>query len=107
MVHERGLGVSELRNLARRFGLSAYDASYLALGLELRLPIACGDRPLRAAPRPAGPAGNEAFWEHDLRAASASAAESDERARELLDHEDLRTTRRSYRRGVQKVRPLR
>lgn len=52
-------------------------------------------------------AGNEAFWEHDLRASSASAADSDERARELLDHEDLRTTRRSYRRGVQKVRPLR
>jgi hypothetical protein len=52
--------------------------------------------------------GNPRFWEHDLRAASASAAESDERARELLDHEDVRTTRRSYRRSrVQKIRPLR
>ena len=54
VVHESGLGVSQLRALAKRFGLSAYDASYLALGLELRLPIACGDRPLRAALRPAG-----------------------------------------------------
>lgn len=54
VMHERGLGVSELRSLARRFGLSAYDASYLALGLERRLPIVCGDRPLRAALRPVG-----------------------------------------------------
>lgn len=52
-------------------------------------------------------AGGVPFWEHDLRAASATAAESDERARELLDHGDVRTSRRSYRRGEQKVKPLR
>jgi integrase len=53
-------------------------------------------------------AGNARFWEHDLRAMTSSAAETDERARELLDHESVRTTRRSYRRAsVQKVKPLR
>jgi hypothetical protein len=51
--------------------------------------------------------GGTHFTEQDLRAASATAAESDERARELLDHETIRTTRRVYRRGEQKVRPLR
>lgn len=50
--------------------------------------------------------GNMAFWEHDIRAATATAAESDERARELLDHGELRVTRK-YRRGTAKVRPLR
>lgn len=54
VVHELSLGVSQLRNLANRFGLSAYDASYLALALELRLPVACGDRPLKAALDAAG-----------------------------------------------------
>jgi predicted nucleic acid-binding protein len=54
IVHDLDLPVSQLRALARRFGLSAYDATYLALGLELRLPIACGDRQLKAALRPAG-----------------------------------------------------
>jgi predicted nucleic acid-binding protein len=54
VVHELGLGVAPLRALARQFSLSAYDATYLALAMELRLPIACGDRPLRAALRPAG-----------------------------------------------------
>jgi integrase len=52
-------------------------------------------------------AGNARFHEQDLRAATATAAESAERARELLDHESIRTTRRVYRRGVEKVRPLR
>lgn len=52
-------------------------------------------------------AGNQRFWEHDIRAATATASKSDEAARELLDHENVRTTRRSYRRGVPKVRPLR
>lgn len=37
-----------------RFGLTAYDASYLALALDLRLPVACGDRPLKAALKRAG-----------------------------------------------------
>lgn len=49
IVHEISLGISQLRNLANRFALTAYDASYLALALELRLPVACGDRPLKAA----------------------------------------------------------
>lgn len=51
-------------------------------------------------------AGNLGFWEHDIRAASATAAESDERARELLDHGSVRVTRK-YRRGTGKVSPLR
>lgn len=51
-------------------------------------------------------AGNVGFWEHDLRAASATASVSDEAARELLDHDSVRVTRK-YRRGTGKVRPLR
>ncbi|HEX6136123.1 MAG TPA: type II toxin-antitoxin system VapC family toxin [Casimicrobiaceae bacterium] len=54
IVHQVELGIPQLRAVARRFGLSAYDATYLALALELRLPIACGDRPLKAALRAAG-----------------------------------------------------
>jgi predicted nucleic acid-binding protein len=54
IVHESGLGIAQLRAVARRFVLSAYDAAYLALAIELRLPVACGDRPLKAALRPAG-----------------------------------------------------
>lgn len=50
--------------------------------------------------------GNRRFWEHDVRAAAATASKSDEAARELLDHESVRTTR-GYRRGTSKVRPLR
>lgn len=49
VVHPMNIGLSELRKLAKRFALSAYDASYLALALELRLPVACGDRPLKTA----------------------------------------------------------
>jgi predicted nucleic acid-binding protein len=54
VVHEIGIGVAELRKLANRFGLTAYDASYLALALELQMPLACGDRPLKAALKRAG-----------------------------------------------------
>jgi predicted nucleic acid-binding protein len=54
IVHDLDLSVSELRGVAHRFGLSAYDSSYLALALETRLPIACGDRPLKAALSKAG-----------------------------------------------------
>jgi predicted nucleic acid-binding protein len=54
VVHQNGLSVAELRKLGTRFGLTAYDASYLALALELRLPVACGDRPLKAALKAAG-----------------------------------------------------
>lgn len=43
--------------------------------------------------------GNEAFWEHDIRAATATAMESDQAAQLLLDHEDVRVTRKRYRRG--------
>jgi predicted nucleic acid-binding protein len=49
IVHQMNLRIADLRKLATRFGLTSYDASYLALALELRLPIACGDRPLKAA----------------------------------------------------------
>ena len=52
-------------------------------------------------------AGGERFQEHDIRAATASAAASDGRAQELMDHEDARTTRRVYRRAqVSKIKPL-
>lgn len=54
IVHEISLSISQLRNLANRYGLTAYDASYLALALELRLPVACGDRPLKGALKAAG-----------------------------------------------------
>jgi predicted nucleic acid-binding protein len=40
---------SELLGLSLRFGLSSYDASYLALALRLQLPIATQDEALRAA----------------------------------------------------------
>lgn len=54
VVHQMNAGIAGLRNLAARFGLSAYDASYLALALELKLPLACGDRPLKTALKGAG-----------------------------------------------------
>jgi predicted nucleic acid-binding protein len=54
VTHEIGLSILQLRNFAKRFALTAYDATYLALALELHLPIACGDRPLKAALDTAG-----------------------------------------------------
>ena len=54
VVHAPDLSVAELRQLADRYGLSAYDAAYLALALELHLPVACGDRPLKRALSRAG-----------------------------------------------------
>ena len=45
-------GVNAVRSLERRRALS--DANYLALALELRLPIACSDGPLKAALAKAG-----------------------------------------------------
>lgn len=54
VVHEPSLTVLQLRNLANRFGLTVYDATYLALALELHLPLACGDRPLKLALDAAG-----------------------------------------------------
>ena len=54
IVHPLSVSVAELRQLAGRFGLTAYDAAYLALALELKLPVACGDRPLKAVLSRAG-----------------------------------------------------
>ncbi|HVT44163.1 MAG TPA: type II toxin-antitoxin system VapC family toxin [Thermoanaerobaculia bacterium] len=54
VVHELDLTIVQLRAIAVRFGLSAYDASYLALALDANLPVACGDRPLKAALSKAG-----------------------------------------------------
>lgn len=49
----------------------------------------------------------ERFTEHDLRAKCASDAPSLEHARALLSHADSRMTVRAYRRGAERVRPLR
>jgi predicted nucleic acid-binding protein len=49
VIHETSLSLAELLQLARRHDLSAYDATYLALALELKMPLACGDGALRAA----------------------------------------------------------
>lgn len=54
IVHPLSLTIADLRELGRRFGITAYDAVYLALALELKLPVACGDRPLRTALSRAG-----------------------------------------------------
>lgn len=48
IFHEAAMPLADSLKLARRFELSAYDASYLALALELRLPIACTDGALRS-----------------------------------------------------------
>jgi predicted nucleic acid-binding protein len=49
VIHETALPLAELLRLARRHDLSAYDAAYLALALELKMPLACGDGALKAA----------------------------------------------------------
>jgi len=54
IVHETTVPLAELLRLAQRYDLSAYDAAYLALAIELRIPLACGDGPLGAAARRAG-----------------------------------------------------
>jgi len=48
VIHPTKTSIAELQQLAVRYGLSAYDATYLALAIELKLPLACGDRPLKA-----------------------------------------------------------
>jgi len=53
-AHPDRLTVPELLALAARYGLSAYDASYLDLALSLRLPLACKDGPLQRALPSAG-----------------------------------------------------
>jgi predicted nucleic acid-binding protein len=47
--HEVAIPLADSLKLARQYDLSAYDANYLALALELRLPIACTDGALRSA----------------------------------------------------------
>lgn len=49
VIHETAMPLADLLRLARKYDLSAYDAAYLALALELRMPLACIDGPLRAA----------------------------------------------------------
>lgn len=49
VIHPMNISIAALRQLAVRYGLSAYDATYLALAIEPQLPVACGDRPLKAA----------------------------------------------------------
>ena len=49
IFHNAPIPLAESLRLARRYDLSAYDASYLALALELHLPIACTDGALRSA----------------------------------------------------------
>lgn len=51
-------------------------------------------------------AGNERFWEHDIRGKTGSDAGSVTRAQELLGHESASTTVRHYRRAPASVRPL-
>lgn len=54
VFHEAAMPLGDLLKLACRFDVSAYDANYLALALELRLPVACTDGPLRAVLARAG-----------------------------------------------------
>lgn len=49
VIHETTMPLPDLLRLARKLDLTSYDASYLALALELRLPIACSDGPLKGA----------------------------------------------------------
>lgn len=49
VIHETGVALADLLQLARRYDLTAYDAAYLALAIELRMPLACGDGALKAA----------------------------------------------------------
>ena len=48
-VHKDRLTIPEMFDLAERFGLSTYDASYLDLAICLRLPLACRDGALQRA----------------------------------------------------------
>jgi predicted nucleic acid-binding protein len=44
----------DLLELANRYSFTSYDACYLALAQQLKLPVGCGDGPLQAALREAG-----------------------------------------------------
>ena len=52
--HANERSMRETLALARRHGLSSYDAVYLALASDLRLALACKDGPLRDALTTAG-----------------------------------------------------
>ena len=54
VIHEATMPLVDLLRLARKFDLSSYDANYLALALELKMPIACSDGPLKAVLAKAG-----------------------------------------------------
>jgi predicted nucleic acid-binding protein len=57
IVAERATGARALHEtigLAREHGLTAYDAAYLELAMRRSLPLATGDRKLRAAAGRAG-----------------------------------------------------
>ena len=54
VIHESMPALTELFDFALRHNLTAYDASYLALALELKLPVACLDGKLRVALKSAG-----------------------------------------------------
>lgn len=53
VVHEETPPRRRLLAVAREHDLTAYDASYLDLALELRYPVACRDGPLKEALRAA------------------------------------------------------
>ena len=55
IVTEREIGgLPALAALARRYALTAYDATYLNLAIRLKLPLACKDGSLQAAANRAG-----------------------------------------------------
>lgn len=54
LVHERTPEPVAIVNLARRHGLTAYDAAYLDLALALAAPLATKGRALAAAAKKAG-----------------------------------------------------
>jgi predicted nucleic acid-binding protein len=49
VIHAARPAMGDLLDLANRYDLSVYDAVYMALALELRLPVACADGPLAMA----------------------------------------------------------
>jgi predicted nucleic acid-binding protein len=54
VVHEGPVAPLDNLRLALRHGLSSYDGAYLQLAIELKLPLATRDEPLRAAAQAAG-----------------------------------------------------
>jgi integrase len=61
----------------------------------------------RRAMKPWKDEGQEPFWEHDIRAKTASDSLTAGDAQERLAHDSIKTTNRHYMRGVKKVTPLR